>query len=148
MPRAAKDPAAIISAECTLVRMRMLNRVVTKIYDDVLRPHGLKASQLNVLVAVSRMGPTRPKDLAARLLLERSTVSRNVDRMVEKGWLSIGRGDGDGRSHDLSLTAKGRNLLKQLLPDWRRAQRATRKLLGAETVASLNSAVDGLRTAS
>ena len=73
MPRPARDPAAIIASECTLVRMRMLNRVVTKIYDDALRPHGLKASQLNVLVAISRMSPTRPKDLAARLLLERSS---------------------------------------------------------------------------
>lgn len=146
MPRAAKDPAVIISTECTLVRMRMLNRVVSKIYDDALRPHGLKASQLNVLVAVSRMGPTRPKDLAARLMLERSTVSRNVDRMVGQGWLSIGRGDDDGRSHDLSITAKGRSLMSLLLPDWRRAQRAAKKLLGADTVASLNSAVDALRT--
>jgi len=148
MPRAAKDPAVIISAECTLVRLRMLNRVVSKIYDDALRPHGLKASQLNVLVAVSRMGPTRPKDLSARLLLERSTVSRNVDRMVEKGWLSIGRGDDDGRSHDLSITATGKRLLTQALPDWRRAQRATKKLLGADTVANLHSAVDTLRQTS
>ncbi|MFT7462078.1 MAG: DNA-binding MarR family transcriptional regulator [Pseudohongiellaceae bacterium] len=140
----AKDPAAIIAAECTSVRLRMLNRVVTRVYDEALRPRGIKSSQLNVLVAVSRLGAVRPKDLAERLHLERSTVSRNVDRMVESGWLTIGRGDDDGRSHTVSITSSGKSLIRETLPDWRRAQRATEKLLGMDAVRGLHTAADGL----
>lgn len=139
-----KDPAEIIANGCIVVRLRMLNRVVSRVYDEALRPHGLKASQLNLLVAVSRQGQSRPKDLAARLQLERSTLSRNVERMVERGWLTIGRGDDDGRSHCVTITARGRRLLRDLLPDWRRAQRAAEKLLGDDTVSSLRSTVDSL----
>ena len=68
MPRASRDrPAAeVIAAECLAVRVRTLNRAVTALYDDALRPHGLRVGQLNLLVAVARMGTARPGDLCRR----------------------------------------------------------------------------------
>ena len=65
MPRPAgnETPDAIIAAECLAVRLRALNRAVTALYDDALRPHGLRVGQLNLLVAVARMGTARPGDL-------------------------------------------------------------------------------------
>ncbi len=74
-----------IASECLAVRIRLLNRTVTNIFDDSLRPLGVKVSQLNVLMVVAKRGPISPGDVARRLNMEKSTVSRNVDRMRTHG---------------------------------------------------------------
>src|SRR3954453_11179233 len=85
-----------IAGECIAVRLRMLNRVVTNLYDDALRPLGLKVSQMNILVAAAKMGTARPVDVCDYLHLDVSTLSRNVERMKARGWLEVGP-DEDGR---------------------------------------------------
>ena len=104
-----------IAGECIAVRMRMLNRVVTNIYDDALRPLGVKVSQMNILVAAGRMGTARPAEVCERLLLDVSTLSRNVERMKARGWLEV-IPDDDGRAQPFRLTNEGRTLLQQAAP--------------------------------
>src|ERR1700687_5247207 len=65
----------IIARECIAVRMRLLNRVVTKVYDDALRPLGLKISQANILVAAWKLGLVNPLKLCQILHLDASTLS-------------------------------------------------------------------------
>ena len=103
----------MIARECIAMRVRLLNRVVTKIYDDCLRPYGLRAAQQNILVAVSLMKLATPSKLERRLSLDKSTVSRNVERMRRRGWVEFVSGE-DGRSHHLHVTAEGMKLLRQL----------------------------------
>jgi DNA-binding MarR family transcriptional regulator len=79
-----------IASACIAVRLRLLNRVVTNIFDDALRPLGLKASQLNILVAAVKLGVARPARMCELLKLDPSTLSRAVDRMISNGWLVIG----------------------------------------------------------
>lgn len=134
--RSTKTKLARIARECVGVRLRVTNRLVTRIYDDALRPLGLKLTQLNVLVAVGNLGPVRPRDLCRVLELDASTLSRNVDRMVRQGWIRGAAGD-DGRSHRLSLTAAGARLVDDAFPAWERAQDEARALLGARGVAAL-----------
>ena len=86
-----------IASECLAVRICLLNRTVTNIFDEALRPLGVKVSQLNVLVVVAKLGPISPGDVARRLNMEKSTVSRNVDRMRTRGWLRVSEGDSDTR---------------------------------------------------
>ena len=76
-----------IASECLAVRIRLLNRSVTNIFDHALRPLGVKVSQLNVLTVVAKRGPISPRDVAKQLNMEKSTLSRNVDRMRAHGWL-------------------------------------------------------------
>ena len=78
-----------IADECIAVRMRMLNRVVTNIFDEALRPLELKVSQLNILVATARMGIARPAEVCDRLKLDTSTLSRNVERMDGSKWFPM-----------------------------------------------------------
>ena len=78
-----------VARECIAVRTRMLNRVVTRLYDDALRPLGLKVSQMNILVAAAKMGTPQPADVCRRLHLDVSTLSRNVERMRARGWLEV-----------------------------------------------------------
>src|SRR5580704_8410998 len=73
----------LVVETCLAVQLRMLNRVVTNVYDEVLRPLGLKASQMNILVAAHKMRIARPADVCARLHLDVSTLSRNVERMKD-----------------------------------------------------------------
>ena len=78
-----------VASECVAVRLRMLNRVVTNIYDDALRSLDLKVSQMNILVAAAKMGTARSIEVCEHLHLDVSTLSRNVERMKARGWLEV-----------------------------------------------------------
>lgn len=127
-----QDKAVIdqIGCECLLSRARILNRVLTNIYDDELRGFGLKATQLNLLVVVARIGPVRRIDIGKRLHLDPSTLTRNLKIMLTNGWIEEIRDGEDGRGSPLQVTAKGRDLLHQIVPSWRKAQDRTHKLIG------------------
>src|SRR4051812_39912860 len=128
-----------IAGECVAVRLRMLNRVITNIYDNALRPLDLKVSQMNILVAAAKMGTARPLEVCQYLHLDVSTLSRNVERMKARGWLEI-IPDQDKRSQPFRLTAQGRKLLEKAVPAWSEAQQEVTKALGDRFVAQLNQA--------
>ena len=104
---------------CTAARLRVLNRMVTKLYDDDLRPHGLRVSQMNILVATAAYGPLPGVDVARSLWLDASTLSRDLDRMIARGWVTAAAGV--GRAESLEVTAAGRALLAATAPAWRKA---------------------------
>ena len=134
-----------IAGECIAVRMRMLNRIVTNLYDEALRPLGLKVSQMNILVAVAKMGTARPAEVCERLHLDVSTLSRNVERMKARGWLEVVP-DQDGRAQPFQLTRQGRKLLEKAVPAWKKAQRQATSLLGTGIVDQLNQAIGRLNS--
>lgn len=140
-------PIDRIASECVAVRLRMINRVVTNIYDDALRPLDLKVSQLNVLVATAKMGTVRPTDLGEFLHLDPSTLSRNLDRMKARGWLESVSDDQDGRSQPVRLTDQGRKLLDQAASAWEAAQARVTQLLGERVVDQLAEATQRIRRA-
>jgi DNA-binding MarR family transcriptional regulator len=119
------------------MRVRLLNRVITNIYDECMRPHGLRTAQMNILVAVSLKGLVSPSDIEQHLCLEKSTVSRNVDRMRRRGWLEVVPGK-DGRSHHLQVTPQGAKLLSKATGAWQQAQKKAVSLLGKEGVTALS----------
>src|SRR5262245_39206128 len=111
-----------IARECIAVRLRLLNRVVTNFYDDALRPLGLKASQLNILIVTAKLGLARPAQICAILHLDPSTLSRNVERMRTHGWLEVVPEE-DARAQPFRLTAQGKRLIEKAVPAWEQAQR-------------------------
>ena len=133
-----------IASECVAVRVRMLNRVITNIYDDALRSLDLKVSQMNILVAAAKMGTARPIEVCEHLHLDVSTLSRNVERMKARGWLEV-VSDEDGRSQPFRLTPQGRKLLDKAVPAWSEAQQEVKKVLGDRFVEQLNQAVKRVR---
>jgi DNA-binding MarR family transcriptional regulator len=132
-----EDMSQKMAKECIAMRVRRLNRVVTKIYDDSLRPLGLRTAQQTILAAISLMKTPTPTDLERRLSLEKSTVSRNVERMQRRGWVEFVPGE-DGRSHHLKLTTKGAKLLRESTAQWQVAQKKVAVLLGKEGVTALS----------
>ena len=129
-----------IAGECVAVRLRMLNRVITNIYDNALRPLDLKVSQMNILVAAAKMGTARPLEVCEYLHLDVSTLSRNVERMKARGWLEVVP-DEDGRSQPFQLTPQGRKLLDKAVPAWSGAQQQVTRTLGDGFVQQLNRAM-------
>jgi DNA-binding MarR family transcriptional regulator len=133
-----------IAASCIAVRLRLLNRVVTNLYDEALRPLGLKVSQMNVLVVAAKLGVARPAQVSELLHLDLSTLSRNVDRMMAKGWLEAVPEE-DARTQPFQLTEKGRKLLERAVPAWEKAQQQAAELLGDEGVDLLTKTASKLR---
>ena len=127
-----------IARDCLAVRIRMLNRILTTIYDDALRPLGITTSQANVLTAIHEVGPVKQTQLADFLHIEKSTLSRNLSLMKKRGWVRVLPGE-DQRSHTLGITARGRKLLGAALPSWHEAQQAAVGILGDEGAATLKA---------
>jgi DNA-binding MarR family transcriptional regulator len=119
-----------IACECLLSRARQLDRVLTGIYDAELRPFGLKASQLNLLVLVAKAGPIRRIEIGNRLHIDPSTLTRNLKIMLTNGWIQEIEDGEDGRGLPVQITVQGRDLLNQIGPSWRKAQTRTEKFLG------------------
>jgi DNA-binding MarR family transcriptional regulator len=134
-----------VGPECLGFKARLLSRVITGIYDDALGEVGLKVSQFSVLSAIANDGTARPAELAKLLAMDESTLSRNVARMCARGWLHLEPGDGDRRSHQITVTDKGLALLRKSYPAWQKAQNLASRRLGPEGIAYLKSIVKKLR---
>jgi DNA-binding MarR family transcriptional regulator len=132
-----------VARQCIAVRSRAISRVITGIYDDALRPFGMTTAQMNILVTVAARNPIQPTQLAKQLCLDKSTLSRNLDRMRECGWVSIERGT-DGRSLAIACTRAGGQLLEDVAPAWRSAQRQAERLLQDQGAAAVFDAGDQL----
>src|SRR5262249_23681683 len=136
-----KPPTTIdtIARTCIAGRLRLLNRVVTNLYDDALRPLRVKISQANILIVTAKLGVALPTQVCDILQLDLSTLSPNVELMRKKGWLEIVPGE-DGRTHPFRLTEQGRRLVERAIPAWEKAQEKARALLGDELVSLLGQA--------
>ena len=128
-----------IAKTCIAGRLRLLNRVVTNIYDDALRPFGIKISQGNILILAGKLGVAHPVQVCEALQLDISTLSRNVELMRKNGWLEDVPSD-DARSRPFRLTTEGKRLIERAIPAWEKAQAEARDLLGDDVVLLLNQA--------
>ena len=122
-----------IVSDCLAVRVRLIGRTVTAVYDGALEGHGLTIAQLNLLAALGKAGPCPPSTLGEVLQLERSTVSRNLNLLLRHGWIEAVSSDAKG-IREVALTRAGRAKIDSVMPQWRKAQRQAAKLLGAEGV--------------
>lgn len=143
----SKTTIETIANSCIAGRVRLLNRVITNLYDEALRPLGVKLSQGNVLAVTAKLGVARPAQVCEFLEMDPSTLSRTVERMAENGWLEI-LPDEDGRSHPFRLTKQGQQLMQQAIPAWERAQAEAKCLLGEDGLQLLDAAIRRIKTAS
>lgn len=121
-----------VSKTCIVARLRKLNREVSAIYEDCFRPFGVTVAQFNLLISIGANGETSPSRLAKVLSLEKSTVSRNIEKMHAHKWVEI-IPQGDKRVHTLALTDLGRKLVDEALPSWKIAQQKTEDTYGPLT---------------
>ena len=122
------DHEAMITCLCQ--RVRMAARAVTRVYDQALRPTGLRSTQFTNLVAASVAGGLPLHRLADILGLERTTLTRNLAAITRQGLIEIT--NSDGRTRNVFLSPAGRIRLNQALPLWDQAQQQLHEILGDE----------------
>ncbi len=126
---------------CTNLKLRQLGRVVARHYEAYLAEVGLKGTQYSLLSGVVKLGPIRPGDLARAMKLDASTLTRNLQPLIDRGWVEAGPGD-DARSRLVSATPAGRDKRAEAQRAWKRAQLALNERLGDARVARLHALLD------
>ena len=122
---------------CLCANVRRASRVLTQMYDDALRPLGLRSTQFSILQALSRAGSLLQGNLADFLALDTTALTRAVQLMQKHGWIKVAKGKEDRRERWLSLTPRGGQELARALPTWEKVQQDLRAALGEERWKSL-----------
>ena len=136
--------AETMAAECIAFRVRALSRVITNLYDAALEPFGITVNQATMLIMLSLVGEATPGRIVKGLYMEKSTVSRNLDRMKKQGWIEA-RGRDGGKEQIITVTAAGKNLLASMHEVWQKAQKEAIELLGEQGVTAVHTLHEAVR---
>ncbi len=117
---------------CFSANLRRAERAVGRLYGSEIRKSGLAPTQFTLLMALSRLDDVTQGELAERLAIDSTTLTRTLGRLEEQGWVASRPGD-DRRERWVRLTLKGRRRLEAALPHWESAQARLRKALGDES---------------
>lgn len=117
---------------CQCNNIRRTSRAVTKFYERIMQPCGLKATQYTLLFILKDYGPMTMNDLSEASHLERTTLVRNLKLLVEKGWVVMEK-EGP-KAYTVKLTEKGRDTWNKAYPYWEQAQQTTKQLLTDDEV--------------
>jgi DNA-binding MarR family transcriptional regulator len=132
------DIAEMTAGACLATRVRQLSRIITRVYDDAMRPLGITASQYTLLAQLAARDSITAVEIGHDLDIEKSTLSRNLKRLLALGHINMDPPAGR-RGRGLHLTAKGQAVLKDAFPIWQDAQKRTIAAIGAESRNLLDS---------
>ena len=132
------DIAEMTAGSCVATRVRQLSRIVTRVYDDAMRPLGITASQYTLLAQLAARDAITAVEIGHELDIEKSTLSRNLKRLLALGHINMDPPAGR-RGRGLHLTGKGQTVLKDAFPIWQDAQKRTVSAMGAESRNMLDS---------
>jgi DNA-binding MarR family transcriptional regulator len=104
---------------------------VSRLYDEELRGVGLRTTQYSLLRLLDRAGEVRQRDLGALMLLDETTLTRNLRPLVKADWVAVRKGE-DRREKFVSITDQGRAKVEEAFQVWERAQKQLRSLLPRE----------------
>lgn len=128
---------------CLATSVRMIDRVITTAFDEAFRPLRIKPTQVTLLASVASLGEATQRDLAPALRIDQTTLSRNLDKLVERGLLVVVDHE-DQRVVPYRLSPTGRALLKKARPLWTDAQRRIEASLGPRAADTLRNAAASL----
>ncbi len=126
------DIAEATAGACLATRVRQLSRIITRVYDDAMRPLGITASQYTLLAQLAARDSITAVEIGHDLDIEKSTLSRNLKRLLALGHINMDPPAGR-RGRGLHLTPKGRAILSDAFPAWQDAQQRTMQALGPDS---------------
>ena len=145
-PPNVKDEELVMSSdapprleECTCLAVRQAARHITKFYDQHLAPAGLRTTQFSILAKLRRQGPMTINALADELVMDRTTLGRNILPLEREGLISVAPGRTDRRSKELRLTDTGLERLRAGVQGWKNAQREFAAAFGGERTVGLRA---------
>ena len=127
---------AHVNESCACFNLRRATRAVTQLYDDALRPCGLRVTQFSLLVILQSRGPLSISELAQQSGTDRTTLTRNAALLQTEGFVKIDAG-ADARVRIVSLTAAGMRAVEDAYPRWVAVQEALSRQVGAEVLGRL-----------
>lgn len=127
-----------VAKHCAGFSVRRAARAVANLYDEVLAPCGLKGTQFTLLNAIAVAGRPTITRLAELLLMDRTTLTRNLKPLAQQGLVRITGGE-DRRAKDLMLTPEGVKTIRRALPLWQKAQHTVETRLGQKRLTRLRN---------
>ena len=118
-----------VRGNCLCLHVQRAGRAVARRFDEALRPVGLTQGQFSLLMSLNRPAPPTMGDVAAVLVLDRTTLTAKLKPLRRRGLVRVKVDAEDRRSRRLVLTAAGRAVLVAATPLWKRAQAQTERLL-------------------
>ena len=122
---------------CNCLALRQATRYVTGMYDQVLSEAGLRVTQFSILYKLLGLGPMTVNQMSAELVMDRTTLTRNLKPLERDALVTTGPSEHDKRERVIGLTPAGRAKVKAVLPLWRRAQQAFEDNFGSERALEL-----------
>jgi DNA-binding MarR family transcriptional regulator len=132
---------------CNCLAVRQAARHVTQLYDRHLAHVGLRATQYSILARLSRLGPLSINELAAMMVMDRTTTGRAIRPLERDGLIAIAPGR-DERTRVVRLTQAGKERVKAAAAHWRAAQRQFEREYGSGDAAELRAALARVVSAS
>ncbi|MEU1371849.1 MarR family winged helix-turn-helix transcriptional regulator [Streptomyces sp. NPDC005803] len=129
--------------ECNVTAVRKASRRLTQLYDEALRPVGLRSTQYSILaeLAENAGNPPTVRQLADSLIMDRSALGHALRPLVRDELLALEKGPADRRSRLITVTPKGRDLFRQAQLSWQEIQDRIAGVLGEEQAESLRTAL-------
>jgi DNA-binding MarR family transcriptional regulator len=139
----ADDLAEEVRNACLGMRVTRLHRLVARVYEQELQTAGLSLPQMEILtVLITAAGPVRQAALAAKLMAERSTVSRNLALMQKRGWVAVAETSPTGRAMSVTITGTGEAAFTRASTAWHSAQTTAARILGPDATSVLDRWLD------
>jgi len=137
-PRHERMPSTELKPEiCSCLALRQAARVVTQFYDQHLATSGLRTTQYSILARLNRLGPMTINSLAAELVMDRTTLGRNILPLERDGLIEIGASPTDRRRREVRLTPAGTARLRAATQNWKVAQQRFDQVFGTDRAAAL-----------
>jgi len=125
--------------DCNCLAVRQAARHITQFYDQYLASSGLRTTQFSILAKLRRLGPMTINRLAAEMVMDRTTLGRNILPLERDGLIAVEQGSSDRRSKELRVTKAGEARFRPGVKGWVQAQRQFEKAFGAKRTADMRA---------
>jgi DNA-binding MarR family transcriptional regulator len=133
--------------DCNCLAVRQAARHITQFYDQLLVPSGLRTTQFSILAKLRRLGPMTINALAAEMVMDRTTLGRNILPLERDGLIAVQPGSRDRRSKELRVTETGEARFRAGVKGWVEAQRRFEAVFGAKRTAELRGLLHAVAAA-
>jgi DNA-binding MarR family transcriptional regulator len=125
--------------DCNCLAVRQAARHITQFYDQFLAPSGLRTTQFSILAKLRRMDSMTINALAAEMVMDRTTLGRNILPLERDGLIAVEQGHHDRRSKELRVTEAGQARFREGVKGWREAQRRFEAAFGVDRTADMRT---------
>ena len=138
----AMQPVSTNPAACNCLALRQATLHVTQFYDQFISPLGLRATQYSILARLARRGAMTINALAAELVMDRTTLGRNIRPLQRDGLIAVVSGKSDRRSKELKLTRSGVERFQVAQKGWTKAQAEFERTFGQKRAKALRTLLE------